>query len=96
MSPEANANFDDDYQLPEPPPEEPSFDNFAVPDPHDAGFNSRIVIFPRIHSPVMTRSSAPGTGAGAVNSSRSRPTSTRNCASRRMTATQSKVCWERC
>lgn len=39
MSPEANANFDDDYQLPEPPPEEPSFDNFAVPDPHDAGFN---------------------------------------------------------
>ena len=39
MSPEANANFDDDYQLPEPPPEEPSFDNFAVPDPHDAGFS---------------------------------------------------------
>ena len=37
MSPEANANFSDDYQLPEPPPEEPSFD---VPDIHDAGFSA--------------------------------------------------------
>ena len=39
MSTEANAHFDADSQLPEPPPEEPSFDNFAVPDPHDAGFS---------------------------------------------------------
>ena len=37
MSPEANKDFDDDYQLPEPPPEEPSFD---VPDPYDAGFSA--------------------------------------------------------
>lgn len=36
MSAEANENFADDYQLPEPPPEEPSFD---VPDPYDVGFS---------------------------------------------------------
>ena len=67
MSPEANANFSDDYQLPEPPPEEPSFD---VPDIHDAGFSASDHDFREIAFPGMILSIVPGTRAGVANSNK--------------------------